>query len=81
MKLNEWQLLALVIGAFAAVIVVDIVLQYNSNAEFRHNFPLQPNAIFARSRAGEMVQQEMAPFTAAPPTFAEEESSSEENNV
>lgn len=76
MKLNEWQLLGLVVGAFAAVIVLDVFLQYQSNADFRAAFPKLPTAGFAKSRAGEMVQQEMtAPTT---PTFVDEANTSEE---
>ena len=75
MKLNEWQLLGLVVGAFAAVIVLDVLLQYQTNAEFRASFPKLPTAGFAKSRAGEMIQQEMMPPAA--PTFADEGNTSE----
>jgi hypothetical protein len=76
MKLNEWQLLGLVVGAFAAVIILDILLQYQTNVEFRAAFPKLPTAGFAKSRAGKMIQQEMTAPTA--PTFADEANTSEE---
>lgn len=76
MKLNEWQLLALIVGTFAAVIVIDVLIQYQGNAEFRANFPKLPTAGFAKSRAGEMVQQEMTVHPAEP-TFVEQATDTE----
>lgn len=75
MKLNEWQLVGLVVGAFVAVIAIDVFLQYQSNADFRASFPKLPTAGFAKSRANEMIQQEMA--APSVPTFADEERPSE----
>lgn len=74
MKLNEWQLLALVVGAFVAVIVVDIALQYQGNENFRQSFPLK----FAQSRAPQMIQQEMNVQPPGPPSIVDEGNSSEE---
>ena len=72
MKLNEWQLLALVVGAFAAVIAVDVMLQYRNNAEWAAGFPKLPTAMFGKSRAGEMVSQEMnVPAIRSIPTVEE----------
>ena len=61
MKLNEWQLVGLVVGAFAIVIAIDVFLQYQSNAEFRATFSKLPTANFGKSRAAQMIQQEMTP--------------------
>jgi hypothetical protein len=60
MKFENWQLVALLIGTFAAVIALDVFLQYQGNADFKAKFPGMPGAIFAKSRAGEMQAQEMA---------------------
>ena len=79
MKINEWQLLGLVIGVFAAVIVIDVLLKYNGDAEFRESFTKLPTAIFAKTRAPQMIQQEMAPQHPAEPTFSDEDRPSEEN--
>jgi hypothetical protein len=79
MKINEWQLLGLVVGVFAAVIALDVFLQYNGNTEFRESFTKLPIAIFAKSRAPQMIQQEMTPLHPATPTFADENNPSEES--
>lgn len=76
MKLNEWQLLGLVVGAFAIVIAVDVLLKFQGDADFRAAFPKLPTAGFAKSRAGEMIQQEMTAPTN--PTFADEANTSGE---
>ena len=73
MKLNEWQLIAIIVGTFTAVIALDIFLQYQGNTEFAEKFRQMPTALFAKSRSAEMVTQEMTPIVPTPPTFAEEE--------
>ena len=75
MKLNEWQLVGLVVGAFVVVIALDVFLQYQGNAEFRESFTKLPTAIFAKSRAPQMIHQEMTP---AEPTYTDEETPSED---
>ena len=77
MKLNEWQLVGLVVGAFAIVIAIDVFLQYQSNAEFRATFSKLPTANFGKSRAAQMIQQEMTPRPTEP-TYADEDRPSEE---
>lgn len=79
MKINEWQLLGLVVGVFAAVIALDVFLKYNGDSEFRESFTKLPTAIFAKSRAPQMIQQEMTPQRPAEPTFADEDNPSEES--
>jgi hypothetical protein len=71
MQFKQWQLVAIIVGTFATIIAVDVFLQYQSNESFRANFPLSPGAMFAKSRAPEMIQQEMAP--PGPPTIADED--------
>ena len=78
MKINEWQLLGLVVGVFAAVIVLDVFLKYNGDSEFRESFTKLPTAIFAKTRAPQMIQQEMTPRPTEP-TYADEASTSEES--
>ena len=81
MKVTNWQLFALITGAFVAVIAVDIFIQYQSDTTFRDNFPKLPTAIFAKSRAVEMVSQEMAPVIHnTPPTFAQDEDETNEDS-
>lgn len=63
MKFENWQLVALLIGTFAAVVALDVLIQYQSNAEFKAKFPGMPTALFAKSRAGEMQAQEMQETT------------------
>jgi hypothetical protein len=77
MNINEWQLLGLVVGVFAAVIALDIALKYNGNAEFRESFTKLPTAIFARTRAPQMIQQEMTPLP-TDPIFSNEANTSTE---
>jgi hypothetical protein len=76
-KLEQWQLVAIIVGTFAAVIALDIFLQYQSDETFRTNFPKLPSARFAKSRVPEMVSQEMNVQQPAAPTFADEDGSSE----
>lgn len=74
MKINEWQLLGLVCGVFAAVIALDVFLKYNGDTEFRESFTQLPTAIFAKRRAPQMKKQE---HTYSPPTTDEDNSTEE----
>ena len=67
MELKQWQLVAIVIGTFAVVVAIDVLLQYQGNETFRASFPKLPTAGFANFRKGEMVEQEMRPPSI--PTF------------
>jgi outer membrane lipopolysaccharide assembly protein LptE/RlpB len=79
MKINEWQLLGLVVGAFALVIALDIFVKYQSDAEMRESFTRLPTMVFGKRRASQMIEQEMTPQHPAEPTFADEDSPSEES--
>jgi len=70
MEFKQWQIIALIVGAFATVIAVDVLIQYKGDANFRASFPALPTAKFAKTRAPQMVAQEMR--QPAAPTFADE---------
>lgn len=73
MAIKNWQLVALIVGSFAAIIAIDVFIQYSSNESFRDSFPKLSTAQFAKHRATEMVAQEMSVIHPAPPTFDEPE--------
>jgi hypothetical protein len=75
MELKPWQLLTLVVGAFVAVVVADVYLQYKDELDFTNGFPKLNTAIFAKSRVKEMIEQEhLVPVAnTSGPTFAEED--------
>jgi hypothetical protein len=78
MKLNEWQLIALVVGTFAAVVIADIGLKYSTDEAFKDSFSKLPTSGFAMFRKPEMLSQEMnVPVHNTPPTIQEPEPETE----
>jgi hypothetical protein len=80
MELKQWQLMLIIVGTFAAIIALDLVLQYQSDENFRANFPKLPSAMFAKVRAPQMVAEEMQVVHPAEPTFTEQESGPSEDS-
>jgi hypothetical protein len=80
MELKQWQLMLIIVGTFAAIIALDIVLQYQSDENFRANFPKLPSAMFAKSRVPQMVAEEMQVIHPAEPTFVDEDTESSEGS-
>jgi hypothetical protein len=60
MEFKSWQILALAIGAFASIVIIDIVLKYSTDTEFAANFPLTNLAKFAKFQAPKMMQEEQS---------------------
>jgi hypothetical protein len=82
MKLENWQLVAIVVGTFVAVVAIDVYVQYKDQMDFTNGFPKLNTAIFSKSRVKEMIEQEHAVPVAntTAPTFAEDEEASNEDN-
>jgi hypothetical protein len=66
MKLENWQLIAIVVGAFAGIIILDIATKYRGDETFRANFPKLPSAKFAKSIAPQLQQEEHEYETESP---------------
>lgn len=74
MGIKNWQLVALIVGSFAAIVAIDILIQYNTSESFRDSFPKLSTAQFAKHRATEMIAQEMTvSHPSGAPTFDEPE--------
>jgi hypothetical protein len=83
MAFKNWQLVAIVVGTFAAVIALDIFVNYKDQVDFANGFPKLNTAMFAKSRVKQMIEQEhnVVPVgNTAPPTFAEEEEETSEDS-
>ena len=75
MKLENWQILAMAVGAFASIVILDLLLKYQTDEAFRTSFPISPKALFARQiapvlQAEEQMQEIIRP---AEPTIVEPE--------
>jgi hypothetical protein len=60
MKLENWQLLLIAVGAFAGIVVLDIVLKMQSDESFKIAFPSMNRAKFAKSIAPALQAEEQS---------------------
>jgi hypothetical protein len=82
MAFKNWQLVAIVVGTFAAVVALDIFVNYKDELDFKNGFPKLNTAMFAKSRVKQMIEEEHTVIpvgNTAPPTFAEEKEANEDS--
>jgi hypothetical protein len=83
MAFKNWQLIAIIIGTFAAVVALDVFVNYKDEIDFANGFPKLNTAMFAKSRVKQMIEQEHEAIPVVhntPPTFAEDEEAPAEDN-